>query len=89
MQACQRKALSACAVTSSVVLVGLLMCVVVFLTLNWQDIIEDVYTCVFGNIVYKVYTAICWIHSVFFRVLPKIWLVTPVITGMMTADPKL
>ncbi|XP_050926673.1 ecto-ADP-ribosyltransferase 5 isoform X2 [Lates calcarifer] len=40
-QACQRKTLSACAITSLVLLVGLLMFVVIYLTLTWQDIVGE------------------------------------------------
>ncbi|XP_073335797.1 NAD(P)(+)--arginine ADP-ribosyltransferase 1-like [Pagrus major] len=40
-QACQRTTLSACAITSLVLLVGLLMFVVVYLTLSWQDIVGE------------------------------------------------
>ncbi|XP_028453903.1 ecto-ADP-ribosyltransferase 5-like [Perca flavescens] len=40
-QTCQRKTVSAFAVTSLVVLVGLLMFVVIYLTLSWQDVIEE------------------------------------------------
>ncbi|XP_032386269.1 ecto-ADP-ribosyltransferase 5 isoform X1 [Etheostoma spectabile] len=37
----QRKTVSACAVTSLVVLVGLLMFVIIYLTLSWQDVVEE------------------------------------------------
>ncbi|XP_075946953.1 ecto-ADP-ribosyltransferase 4-like [Anarhichas minor] len=40
-QACQRKTLSACAITSLVLLVGQLVFVVVYLTLSWQDIVGE------------------------------------------------
>ncbi|XP_042340203.1 ecto-ADP-ribosyltransferase 4-like [Plectropomus leopardus] len=40
-QVCQRKALSACATASLVLLVGLLLFVVVYVTLSWQDITEE------------------------------------------------
>lgn len=42
-QDCQRKTLSACAITSLVLLVGLLMFVGIYLTLSWQDIIREVF----------------------------------------------
>ncbi|XP_059193197.1 T-cell ecto-ADP-ribosyltransferase 1-like [Centropristis striata] len=38
---CQRKTVCACAVTSLVLLVGLLLFVVIYLTLSWQDISEE------------------------------------------------
>lgn len=41
MQKCQRKTLSACAITSLVVLVGLLMFVVTYMTLSWQNIVGE------------------------------------------------
>uniref|UniRef100_UPI0037E817F2 ecto-ADP-ribosyltransferase 4-like isoform X1 n=2 Tax=Semicossyphus pulcher TaxID=241346 RepID=UPI0037E817F2 len=40
-QQCHRETLSACAITSLVLLAGLLMFVVIFLTLGWQDIVEE------------------------------------------------
>lgn len=40
-QACQRKTLYVCAVTSLTLLVGLLIFVVTYVTLGWQDIIEE------------------------------------------------
>ncbi|XP_049428214.1 uncharacterized protein LOC125886227 isoform X2 [Epinephelus fuscoguttatus] len=40
-QVCQRKTLFVCAVTSLGLLVGLLIFVVTYVTLSWQDVIEE------------------------------------------------
>lgn len=40
--ACQRKPVPVCLIVSLVLLMGLLMFVVVYLTLDWQDIIGEV-----------------------------------------------
>ncbi|XP_026160097.1 ecto-ADP-ribosyltransferase 4-like [Mastacembelus armatus] len=42
-EACQRKTLSSCTITSLVLLVGLLMFLAIYLTLSWKDIIGESY----------------------------------------------